>query len=67
MFMLPIELDTGALSAFAIVDQSELDVLTGESSRLGALESPFRGGIVMPLPPSVGDESGEDCSASVEW
>lgn len=64
--MLPIELDTGALSVFAIVDHSELDTLIGESNRLDELERPFRGGIIMPLPPMVGDESGDDCSAKVE-
>lgn len=66
MLMLPIELDTAALSVFAIVDHSELDMLAGDSSKLDELERPFRGGIIMPLPPMVGEESGEDCSARVE-
>lgn len=64
--MLPTELDTAVLSALAVVDHSEFGRLTGESSILDELESPFRGGIMMPLPLIVGEESGDDCSASVE-
>jgi len=66
MLRLPIEPDTATLSVFATVDQSELEMLTGDSSRLDGLERPFRGGIIMPFPPMVGEESGDDCSANVE-
>ena len=69
MFTLPTELDTPVLSTFPIVDQSEYGKLPGESGATDALDalwSPFRGGIITPLPPITGDESGEDCSASVE-
>ena len=47
----------------------ELGALPGESGIFDAdkeWENPLRGGIIIPLPPTVGDESGED-SASVEW
>ena len=52
-----------------MVDHSELGAFPGESGTLDVdkgLKSPLRGGIIMPLPPTVGEESGEDCSARVE-
>ena len=49
------------LSWFPIIDHSELD-----SS--GAPWSPRAlFGMFMARPPMVGDESGDDCSASIEW
>ncbi len=50
-------------------DHSELAGFPGESGTFDVdklLKGPFRGGIIMPLPPTVGDESGDDCSARVE-
>ena len=67
--VLPTELDK-CFSWFAMVDQNELDAFPGESGTLDVeieFKGPLRGGIIMPLPPTVGEESGEDCSARVEW
>jgi len=52
-----------------MADHSELAGFPGESGMLDVdkvLNGPLRGGIIMPLPPTVGEESGEDCSAKVE-
>ena len=71
MLTLPTELDMAGLSEFAIVDQRELATLLGESGTYDTLrvllKRPFLGGIIIPRPPIVGEESGEDCSAKVEW
>ena len=70
MLILPTELDMAGLSVFAIVDQRELVTLIGESGAWDVfgvlLKRPFLGGIIIPRPPIIGEESGEDCSASVE-
>ena len=50
------------------MDHKEFCALPGESGTFEVdrgFSSPLRGGIIMPLPPTVGDESGED-SAKVE-
>lgn len=71
MLTLPTELDMAGLSEFAIVDQREFAMLLGESGTCDTLrvlfKRPFLGGIIIPRPPIVGEESGEDCSANVEW
>ena len=67
MFTLPSELDTTILSAFAIVDHSELELLVIDSELLEKWRPFFLLGMFIALPPMVGDESGEDCSAKVEW
>ena len=68
ILILPAELDIPCLSGFPIVDHNEFAVLPGEPGTLEPLPFGmlFRGGIIMPLPEMTGDESGEDCSASVE-
>jgi len=66
MFTLPKELDTVIRSAFAIVDHKELEVLFTDSEPPVKCRPFFLFGIFIALPPMVGDESGEDCSASVE-
>ena len=58
---LPIEPDIFVLSERAIVDHKELANI-GESGPEAALR-----GIFMALPPITGEESGDDCSARVEW
>ncbi len=67
---LPTELDIPIFSAFAMVDQCEEGVLPGDSGTLekpGGLKRFLRAGKFMPRrPPTVGDDSGDDCSASVE-
>lgn len=68
MFALPTELDIADFSVVAMVDQSEFGMLPGESgilAMLRGLKRPLRG-IIMPRPPIMGDESGDDCSARVE-
>ena len=63
-----MELDK-PLSGWAAVDHMDVAPLPGESGIVKfdkGLKGPFRAGIIMPLPLTVGDESGED-SASVEW
>jgi hypothetical protein len=70
MLMLPMELDIGALSGGGMCDHSELCALPRESEKVAepkGLKMPFRVGMVMPREPMVGEESGEDCSARVEW
>ena len=66
---LPSELEKPPLSA--ILDHRELGKAPGESGTMGVfaeLYKPLRGGIVMPpRPPTTGEESGDDCSARVEW
>jgi len=63
MFMLPTELDAAVLSPFP---HAPCMFTLGESI---AIEFPrgFLDGIIMPFCVIVGEESGEDCSASVEW
>lgn len=66
--MLPTELDR-LFSGFAIADHSEPEAFPGESGTLDVdmeLKGPLRGGIIIPFPPTTGEESGEDCSAKVE-
>ena len=51
-------------------DHIELEELPGESGKLAVFRGgkrPFRDGIVTPREPMIGEESGEDCSARVEW
>lgn len=51
------------------MDHKECCTLIGESGTFEVDKeciNPLRGGIIMPLPPTVGDESGDD-SAKVEW
>ncbi len=70
MLTLPTELDMAGLSGFAMVDHREFATLPGESGTcemfIVLLKRAFRGGIIMPRPPIIGEESGEDCSANVE-
>jgi hypothetical protein len=67
MFTLETELEMVVRSVFPIVDHSELPTMFGDSSTAEVFPNPFRCGIFTPRPVIVGDESGEDCSASVEW
>ena len=71
MAELPTELDNPPLSPFVRVVQSELGMFRGDSGTLdasGGVNQPFRPGIFTPRrPPTVGDDSGEDCSARMEW
>lgn len=68
IFMLPNELDTVIRSAFAIVDHNEFEFMPLLVSKFEEKCKPFlRFGIFMARPPMVGEESGDDCSASVEW
>jgi len=62
LLALPSELEMIILSWFPIMDHSELDV-----SAAAACSPMGRPGMFMARPPMVGDESGDDCSASVEW
>jgi len=66
IFTLPSELDTTILSEIAIVDHSELELLIIDSELLEKWRLFFLLGMFIALPEMVGDESGEDCSASVE-
>jgi hypothetical protein len=59
---LPSELEIWKRSWLPIIDQSELDVCSGAPKSPG-----LRVGMFMARPPTVGDESGEDCSAMVVW
>jgi hypothetical protein len=67
MFTLPKELDTPIRSAFAIVDHNELEVLFIDSGPPEKCSPFFLFGMFIARPVMVGDESGDDCSASVEW
>jgi hypothetical protein len=66
MFTLPNELDTTMRSAFAMVDHKELELLLRDSPVAGNCAPFFLLGIFIARPVMVGDESGDDCSASVE-
>lgn len=62
-FPLPTELEMFMRSWFPIMDHREFDCSNPKSPTL-------RPGMFMALPlppPMVGEESGEDCSARVEW
>ena len=65
---LPTELEIAVLSTCPMVDHKECATLVGELGTLGRLPFGilFRGGIIIALPDITGDESDEDCSASVE-
>ena len=73
MLELASELESPAFSVVARLVHRELALMQGDSGLLkgcvGGLKSPLPlGGIMIPrLPPTVGDGSGDDCSASVEW
>lgn len=70
MLTLPKELEIADLSALGICDQSELDIFPGESGIFILFEELkifFRVGIVKPRLPIIGEESGDDFSARVEW
>lgn len=62
MLMLPTELEAAILSLFPHICM----LILGESS---TMEFPrgLREGIIMPFCVIVGEESGDDCSARVEW
>ena len=60
MFTLATELATPVLSEFAKVVHKELANM-GDSG-----PDPLLLGIFTPLPPTTGEESGDDCSASIE-
>jgi len=66
MFTLPKEPETVIRSAFAIVDQRE-PALLWVSMLPGKCAPLLRFGMFIALPDIVGDESGDDCSARVEW
>ena len=69
MLVLPKELEITDLSMLAACDQRETCPVPGKSGRfamLRGLRRLFRDGIIIPRLPIVGEESGEDCSASVE-
>lgn len=66
IFTLPNELDTAMRSAFAIDDHKELELLLSDSAAPGKCMPFFLFGIFIARPDMVGDESGDDCSASVE-
>ena len=54
----------------AIVDHSEFGTLPGELGLVAmfkGLRRALRGIVIPPRWPMMGDESGDDCSASVEW
>jgi hypothetical protein len=63
MLMLPTELDAAVLSP---LPQPPCMLILGEFMSI-ELERGLRDGILMPFCVIVGDESGEDCSGSVEW
>ena len=60
MLTLPIELAIADFSGFVMLDHSEVPCASESSP------SPLRG-ILMAFPPIIGEESGLDWSASVEW
>jgi len=65
MFTLPSELEICIRSPFPIVDHKDAELMCSE---LREKCNPFfLFGMFIALPPMVGEESGEDCSASVEW
>ena len=71
MLELATELESPVFSVVASVVHSEFVLIDGDSGLyrwFGGLKRPLpRGGIMMPrLPPTVGEDSGDDCSASVE-
>ncbi|KAK4999466.1 hypothetical protein LTR60_007581, partial [Cryomyces antarcticus] len=66
MLTLPTELETPVLSMFGRAGQATVDPKFGESSIMEFIEA-FREGIIMPFCVIVGEESGDDCSAMVEW
>lgn len=63
---LPRELDTATRSGWARVDHKELELLLSASIVPEICEPLFLFGMFIALPDIVGEESGEDCSASVE-
>ena len=66
MFTLPSELEMFILSPFAIADHNDAEWPL--PSRPPAKCNPlFLFGMFIALPVMVGDASGEDCSARVEW
>jgi hypothetical protein len=65
MLTLPSDPDT-MRSGAGIVDHKLLGLLLSDSGAPYKLNPFFRFGIAMPLPDRVGEESGDDCSASVE-
>jgi hypothetical protein len=64
MFTLPSELDTTLRSD--VPGKVVQGVNWGGSNAMELMDI-FRLGIIIPFCVTVGDESGEDCSASVEW
>lgn len=63
ILMLPIELEAAVLSPVL----HPLCTLTFGECMSIEFDRGFRGGILIPFCVIVGDESGEDCSGSVEW
>lgn len=65
LVVLPTELDMCILSWLPIMDHRDVVVSAGPKSPWRRAPPP--GMFMAPRPPMVGDESGEDCSARVEW
>lgn len=66
IFTLPTEEDMADRSGLPMLGQLELGPRPGESSIIEPTEA-LRDGIIMPLCVIIGEESGDDCSARVEW
>ena len=64
--MLLTEPETTDLSVFCVCDQAPV-FICGESRIIDECESEEREGMAIPFWVIVGEESGEDCSAKVEW
>lgn len=64
--MLPTELDTADRSVVLSIGQFEAGIKLGESSIIEVTDA-LREGMPMPFCVIMGEESGDDCSASVEW
>jgi hypothetical protein len=54
-------------SWFPVVGHIAFELLPGDSKILDENDRLFRFGIIIARPVIVGDESGEDASARVEW
>jgi hypothetical protein len=68
MLMLPTELDAAVRSPIPVAGHVECMPMLGESTLMELeLERPLRDGIIMPFCVIVGEESGDDWSARVEW
>lgn len=64
--MLPTELDTADRSLLLSIGQFAAGAKLGESSIIELTEA-LREGMPMPFCVIMGEESGDDCSARVEW